>query len=90
MTRTTPVLRQRRQRDQRDARLLYSSALMPTLMPTQAVPGGLLVSLEMARMAYLGHFSDVAVLGGSYNSKLVMSRSAVRVRSSSLLMPIDR
>jgi hypothetical protein len=34
--------------------------------------------------AYLGHFSDVAAPCEPYNSKLVMSRSAVRVRSSAL------
>jgi hypothetical protein len=35
-------------------------------------------------MAYLGHISDVTVLGGPLNSRLVISSEAVRVRSSAL------
>ena len=42
---------------------------------------GLIVSLEITDMAYLGHFSGAAILGGPYNSKLVMGSSASRTRS---------
>jgi hypothetical protein len=35
--------------------------------------GGLIVCFEMTRIAHIRDFSDVAALGGSSNSKLVMS-----------------
>ena len=38
----------------------------------------------MTKLANLGHLSDFAVLGGLLNGTLVMSRKAVRVRSSAL------
>src|SRR5215207_1468064 len=47
------------------------SCAEPRLMPTLVAPGGLIVCLEMPRMTHLGHFSDVAVLDGNLDSKLV-------------------
>jgi hypothetical protein len=63
--------------------------LMPTLMPTRATPGGTRRIHHFAQDARNGlfrAFADVAVLGGACNSKLVMSRSVVRVRSSALFL----
>jgi hypothetical protein len=63
---------------------------MPTLMPTRATLDGLIVSTEMEESPYLWAFTDDTVLGGPCNSKLVMSRWAVRVRSSALSFRNDR
>jgi hypothetical protein len=48
-----------------------AEALMPTLMPTRAILGGLIVSTEMEESPYLWAFTDATVLGGPCNSKLV-------------------
>jgi hypothetical protein len=45
---------------------------MPTLMPTRAVLGELTVSPERTKLAYLWSFADFTILGGPYNSQLVM------------------
>ena len=42
------------------------------------------MKFELIELAHLGHFSDATVLGGPCNSKLLMSKKAVRVRSPAL------
>jgi len=61
---------------------------MPTLTPTRATLDGLIVSTAMEESPYLWAFSDDVVVGESCSSKLVMSRKAVRVRSSALFFSV--